>query len=150
MGVIYIVQPLTPEVTSWLEELGIAYDADASSRNPTGQEIHDILAELTDYQTQIIGGIQDENWEAHLSDRAEENWTCLSILKYQGLEKENELTFHKGHPALILAIVHRLSKHTGPLILIPDTGENPAVVSNGDSLENLLAEWEHTRDVGDG
>jgi hypothetical protein len=48
---------------------------------------------------------------------------------------------------LILRIVHDLSRRCGPLVLCPDTGCVPIVVTATDSVESLFQTWEHTRGV---
>jgi hypothetical protein len=57
-------------------------------------------------------------------------WTLLNINEYTGDEKEQELWFEKGWESLIARILRQLAVHSGPLVLIPDTGGEPTVISH--------------------
>ena len=150
MGVLYIVVPLTDEVTGWLEKLGINYPNQCSSRNPFGSEIVSTLDGLTQLSIEYSGEAIGSNWQATVcskQDPARGPWTLLNIRSFKEFDAENEICFEKGHPNLIVEILHRLTQSTGPLVLVPDTGEDPLVIQPTLSPESMLSSWEHMNET---
>ena len=130
MGVLWTVWPLDDEMTSWLDEIGVAY-SDAASRFPTGAEIKRAVNSLTDYDIKITDNGTGAFWQAfveHKEGGDKGPWALLNIKEYSGDDEEQELWFEKGSEELIRLILRDLSKACGPLVLIPDTGDEPSVI----------------------
>lgn len=131
MGVLWIVWPLDDEMKSWLDETGVEYP-NSSSRFPTGREIKDVVAALSDFDIAITDNGVGSPWQASIvsklgGDHGE--WTLLNISEYSGDDEEQKLWFEKGWESLMTSILKELSKKSGPLVLIPDTGDDPRVIS---------------------
>jgi hypothetical protein len=82
-----------------------------------------------------------------LEDPDNEPWTLLNVSDFNGDETSpHEIWFEKGWASLILRVVCGLSAACGPLVIVPDTGCKPIVVSADDDVAMLFATWEHTRE----
>ncbi len=130
MGVLWTVWPLDDEMTSWLDEIGVAYPGTAS-RFPTGAEIKRAVNSLTDYDIKITDNGPGAFWQAfveHKQGGDEGPWALLNITEYSGDDEEQELWFEKGSEELIRLILQDLSRACGTLVLIPDTGDEPSVI----------------------
>ena len=134
MGVIWSVFPLEDRMKSWLDKIGIAYP-DMSSRLPTGREIKDVLASLPSHNVDISEKGVGRPWQASIQKVSTSTgeydgteWTSLEIIKYSGDDIEQDFYFSKGWETLIILILKNLAVQTGPLVLLPDTGENPTVI----------------------
>jgi hypothetical protein len=130
MGVLYTVLPLSKDARDWLDELEIPYPQ-KPSRWPTGSEIKQVLGGMTDCEIEVTGHGIGRFWQATIVRRRgtdEAQWSCLTISKYAGDEQPQELWFEKGSPELNEAILQRLVAICGPMVLAPDTGEDPKVI----------------------
>lgn len=133
MGVLWTVWPLSDEMKAWLDECGVEYQ-DESSRLPTGREIKRVVASLDAFfdieiNDNGIGG----SWHATIvaksgGDTGE--WTLLHISDYTGDDDEQQLWFEKGWESLIVRILKDLATSTGTLVLLPDTGNEPQVITS--------------------
>jgi len=129
MGVNWAVQPLDDEMKSYLDETGIDYPNNPS-RLPTGREIKEVVAALSGFNVEISDNGVGDFWQAQIvSKRDPEEYALLNIEKYSGDDQEQELWFEKGSEDVIISILKKLSKMSGPLVLIPDTGDEPTVIS---------------------
>ena len=145
MGVFYHIEPLDEEMASLLEEMGAAVPQSAEpSRNPTPAEVREVCRTLRDYQVEF--NVKPKSrWQAVIESTKRDEGTILNVEKFKGAEDEpHGIWFEKGSPALILEILKRLSKHCGPLVVMPDTGDAPIAVTAKASVKKLLNEWEHT------
>lgn len=154
MGVIYSVFPLDDEIADYLRDMGIAVPGvDRPARNPTPREVREVCASLTDCRAEILTPPKYDGWQVNLEGRAapeREPWTVLQVSDFNGSEEApHSIWFEKGWPELILRVVHGLARTCGPLVIIPDTGEDPAVVTSSDLVDEILRAWEHTEDVED-
>jgi hypothetical protein len=152
MGVIYVITPPTREVAVWLSESGENIAEDTAARWPLLPEIHEVLQSLDGFTVEYFGGGVGSFWQATVSssnDRESGPWTCLNIIRQKHPAEPQEISFEKGYPELIVQIVSRLSARCGTLVIIPDTGCRPLVVSSGDDPQNLCANWEHLRSTSD-
>jgi hypothetical protein len=46
---------------------------------------------------------------------------------------------------LILTVLRQTAAITGPLVLVPDTGDSPVVIGADTDLDAVLKEWDHTQ-----
>jgi hypothetical protein len=151
MGVIYIVHPLDDDVRPWLDEQGVPYpELSGPSRHPTPAEVRTSMEALDGYTVDVnssdVGGL----WQAdiyHTEDPESGGWTLANVLNYAGDHEPTSLGFEKGWPELIVKILVPITEFTGPLILIPDTGEAPVVISAELSPEEIVNGWEHTNET---
>jgi hypothetical protein len=154
MGVLYSVLPLDASITPYLREVGtVVPEGGQESRNPTPLEVRAVCETLTDLKVTACSP-PSHHWHIMiegLKDPEKEPWTLLHLDNFNGDETvPHSIWFEKGWPSLILRIVHGLSAKCGPLVIIPDTGCTPIVVSGGDDVSILLAMWEHTRGIEPG
>jgi hypothetical protein len=151
MGVLYSIVPLDESITPYLRDLGVTLpDSGIPSRNPTPLELRAVAADLTDLSVDLHSP-PGHAWQIMIQgtkDPDNEPWTLLNVTEFNGDEsKPHAIWFEKGWPSLILRVVHALSVRCGPLVIVPDTGCKPIVVSAGDDVGKLFATWEHTRGV---
>lgn len=69
----------------------------------------------------------------------------MDVADYAGEDAACSLGFEEGWPDLIAAIVLEVSRRVGPLVLIPDTGDSPLVLSEDIELGAALRAWEQVR-----
>ena len=129
MGVLWTTYPLDDEMKGWLDSQDVWYP-DSPSRFPTGNEIKEALAGLPGVDVQITDNGVGASWQAWIiSDTSpEEMWTLLNISRYSGDDEPQELWFEKGHEQLIKTVLNEICKTSGPIVLMPDTGDPPEVV----------------------
>src|SRR5262249_19312203 len=144
------VVPLDDTLAEYLRKVGVELpEGNLSSRNPTPRELREVAGSRTDLTVTVFSP-PEHAWQIMFEGRNDpdhEPWTLLNVFEFSGDETApHTIWFEKGWPSLILRIVHALSVCCGPLVVIPDTGCQPIVVSTGDDVPTLLATWEHTRD----
>jgi hypothetical protein len=149
MGVLYSIVPLDDSIAPYLRDLGVTFsDSGIPGRNPTPLELRTIASELTDLSVELPSP-PEEAWQIMIqwkTDPENEPWTLLNVTDFTGDETvPHAIWFEKGWPSLILRVVHLLSFRCGPLVVFPDTGCEPIVVSANDDVRQLLANWEHVR-----
>ncbi len=132
MGMLWTVWPLDAATKSWLDEMGMTYP-NRTSRFPTGGEIKDVLNKLSDYQVTIVedrglGGAWQALIEHHEGEEAPR--TRLNITQYTGDHEPQQLWFDHGSEQLIEQILKNLSVLCGPLLLIPDIGVKPTLITS--------------------
>lgn len=148
MGVLYSIVPLDEQIADYLLTLDVELPShEIPARNPTPRELRLVCNDLTDLKvTQHLspedaGQITFEG----LKDPENEPWTLLNVTDFNGDESlPHAIWFEKGWPSLILRIVCKLAAYCGPLVIVPDTGCKPIVVSESDDVAILFATWEHT------
>jgi len=131
MGVFWTVWPLDEDVRRWLTEIQVPFP-DQVSRFPVGGEIKRALTDLPGYQVEITDNGIGASWQALITSESgadEGPWTLLNVSEYTGDELPQKLWFEKGWESLITTILERLVPACGPLVLIPDTGGTPTVIS---------------------
>jgi hypothetical protein len=151
MGVLYTVVPLDEPIAGYIRDLGgVAPSFDAPSREPTPQELRTVCRSLTDLKVTMYSP-PGHAWQIMiegLRDPDNEPWTLLNVRDFNGDETvPHSIWFEKGWPSLILRIVGSLAAYCGPLVIVPDTGCVPIVVSAEDDVSVLFTTWEHTRGV---
>ncbi len=146
MGVLYAVLPLSDKVTDWLHESGISVPTGIPSRLPTLPEIRGVLDSLDGFSVEYTDRGIGEIWQAmisSISDRQAGPWTLANISHRKDPSEPQLLWFAKGYAELIVDILSRLSKYCGVLVLIPDTGGSPLLISSGDNPKELCQRWDH-------
>lgn len=147
MGVTWTVIPLLPDkrdaIAAWLRSLDIACPAGAG-RYPSLRELRAVLDHLEgysiSYSTDALG-----NWFADIvqADQADGDWAYLVVNDYNGNETTPQtFWFERGAPRVMLLILQRLARVCGPLMLVPDTGELPVVVTLDLDLVQALRVWD--------
>jgi hypothetical protein len=139
MGVIYVVRPLDHEVAHWLAQQGAECPVGLTGRYPTAAEVRAAIGDIPDVRYHQSVGTGGSGWQIdvmHRQDPANGRWT--SIRSDGGATDRAAIAFHKGWSDLIIEIVHRLSARTGPLVLIPDTGQTPMAIWQARSLADTL------------
>ena len=147
MGVIYIILPLLPDlknqIVAWLHSLDIACPM-GEGRYPSIEELRSVLDHLDEYTIDYRTGTG--SWYADISqpDLVNGDWTELVVSNYSGSDTDShEFSFRHGSPLLMMRIVQRLAGTCGPLILLPDTGGLPVVVTPELDLAQALHAWEN-------
>lgn len=131
MSVLWTVWPLDEDARRWLTEIQVPFP-DQVSRFPVGREIKRALTDLPGYQVEITDNGIGASWQALITSESgadEGPWTLLNVSEYTGDELPQKLWFEKGWKSLITTILKRLAPACGPLVLIPDTGDTPTVIS---------------------
>jgi hypothetical protein len=146
MGVFYLVEPLDDEQREWLEAEGVALPSSAArSRNPTPAEIREVCDALPGFRVGYNASAKNKFWQANVTGikgRDRNRGTLLNIDNWGGSEQRRyKITFEKGDPDIILQIVQGLSAHCGPLVVIPDSGDTPAVLWPDANPKKLLRNW---------
>ena len=152
MGVLYLVEPLDDETREWLESEGVKLPRGGGKqkgRNPTPAEVRAVCDGLAGFKVKYNASAKGKFWQANVqgaqgADR--KRATLLNIDNWGGSEdRRYKIGFEKGDPSLILQIVHGLSATCGPLAIIPDTGDTPAVAWAEADFKKLLKGWEHAQ-----
>jgi hypothetical protein len=145
MGVFYIVEPLDDEQREWLGEVGAKLPpGKEKGRNPTPKEVRAVCDALEGFGVTYNASAKGKFWQAGVEEDKGRNrrGTLLNIDKWGGSEdRRYKIMFEKGDPSLILQIVHGLSSACGPLVVVPDSGDTPAVVWPKADVKRLAREW---------
>jgi hypothetical protein len=113
-------------------------------RNPSPVELRAVLDELSDYDVQY--SVSENNWQADIRARRGiplfRPTSLLCVVDYTGDESESHLVcLESGDMYLNLLIAERLSRTCGPLLIIPDTGTLPLLVTPGSDPTELIRNW---------
>ena len=143
MGVLYHVEPLDGEMTALLKEMGAAVPRAAGrGRNPTPAEVREACGALRGFTTRFNVKAK-ARWQAIVEGAKGGEGTIVNVTKFSGAEdKPHAIWFEKGSPGVVLEIVKRLCAGCGPLVVLPDSGDVPVLVTAGAVVKKLLAEWE--------
>ena len=152
MGVTYVAVPVEGETLRWLEKLGVGIPGDLpNTRLPTFRELRGALDSPTGFDIEIQFG--DEGVVVALIEPAAEatkgQYTRINIFDFRGDDESCTPVFEKGSELLIIDILSRLANTTGPVALVPDTGERPLIVASGADSHATLREWVRVRMVDD-
>lgn len=145
MGVLYLVVPYDDEIAGYLAEFDVEPPTgETSARNPTPLEIRRVCEALPD----TVANFRSKPgafWEVALEgadDPERQPCTLLHVKDYNGVDDDpHSISFEKGWPSLILQVAQGLSVTCGPLVVIPDTGDAPIVVTSDRDIETMLAPW---------
>lgn len=145
MGVIYTVIPLPDEkdeIVAWLHSLGVSCPV-GEGRYPSIQELRSVLDHLDGYTIRYSTG--QGHWYADVSQtgRVTSDWAFLVVSDYSGNDADShEFWFERGSPLVMMLILQQLARACGPLILLPDTGDLPLVVTPELDLDQALHAWD--------
>lgn len=140
MGILYTVWPLDQEARTWLADQSIESPA-GPARWPTRTELEKVLSELRGFKVTFTLNGPGQRWSASIDDGEEDgNWTLLQA-EPEGDDRSTRVSFEKGEPTLIVAILRALSAETGPLMLVSDVGCPPIVVSTSRLVQEILADF---------
>lgn len=148
MGVLYSVFPIDAEMVTHLVELGVANQhTGAYTRNPTPAEVRVATKGIPEINSVINESSSGELLQIELTTPDPETgpWTLINVEDYEAEHLPCRIWFEKGWPGLILEVLIRITRNTGPLVVVPDTGESPVVVLPTDSMEALIESWDHTQ-----
>ncbi len=143
MGVTFVVVPLSPTLHEYLDAEGAPYPSEAG-RRPTLLEVRAAIARLPEVMASFDVPPPGGTWFATLEAAPSQPsgvWAVITAHPFGGEASEYDIAFERGAPELIVAVLHALSTVTGPLVLVPDTGEAPLVVSPLHTVPELLASW---------
>jgi hypothetical protein len=143
----YTVLPYNIESWEWLcHEFEQLAKPAAENRNPTPHEIFQVIASLGNLE--VERSIQSESLYLLISDISNEEpsaWVLLVIINYDGgKDFENhphEIYFEKGWSTLIIRIMASLSRFSGALVLVPNSGQTPVVISPTTTSEEIANLW---------
>jgi hypothetical protein len=149
MGVLYTVIPLLPdhrdELEDWLRSLNMASPADAG-RYPSLQELRSVLDHLEGYSIRYsTSRVLPGHWYADIvqADQRNGEWAFIVVNDYTGMETDAyKFGFERGAPRLMLLILQRVASLCGPLLVVPDTGALPIIVTPDLDLDQALHTWE--------
>ncbi len=145
MGVLYVIIPLDERTADWLRGANLSVPTcDRPSRNPTPAEVRRVCDGLPG----IVVGYNvrpGKVWQATLSgatDPEHEPWTSINIDPFTGDESEpHPIGFSKGWPVLIHRVANALATVCGPLVVYPDTGDPPAILTGVERFEDWSQMW---------
>jgi hypothetical protein len=150
MGVIYSVFTLTQEIREWLASEGIDVpQSTVASRYPTPNEISATLNSMSDISVEYTIPNPGGTWQALMSTKPDPDngpWTLINISEYKSDSIPQPLWFEKGWDDLIINILKKLSLTTGPLVLYPDTGDVPVVVTLETDINKVHRLWNNDGD----
>lgn len=136
----HVVVPSDQTLREWLDESGIPIADSSDGRLPTDDEVRAVLDRLPGYSLEF----REEPEEfvvdvSSLPDPSSGPWACLAFPKPStDPSRDRCLTFRTGWPEVIVTITYELSKRSGPLLLIPDTGDDLLLVHAGADPDALL------------
>ncbi len=151
MGVSYSVAPLTEYIEGadgdWLEAIGFEVPSLIPvSRNPTANELRNVLGSLSNYQATYEVG--EWTWVATImplpvSDSYD--GTTIYLMDFDGDEnKPLRVVFEKGSDALIIEIAKKLSQLCGPLVVDNDIDGAPLLISSDTDVLRAPKVWSET------
>lgn len=141
MGVLYSVFRLGEheEMASWLRSFGIACPP-GHSRYPTVDELRHVLDQLEGYATEYsidrLG-----HWYASVYGPHDAH-AFLVVPDYHGADdRPHAFHFEKGSKEVNLLILKQLAEICGPLVIVPDTGSDPIVVTPDLDIDQAIQVW---------
>ncbi|MCA8912790.1 MAG: hypothetical protein KDB82_13890 [Planctomycetes bacterium] len=143
MGVLYQVAPLNDEIRPWLDDFEIDHGSLPDGRHPTGEIVAAAVLALARDDIEENAGEEGVQYAIGMANVEGEtgDWALCEVRA----GSPTSISFEKGSPELNATIVKEIARHCGPMVLIPDTGEAPAVITADTDITELIANWEHTR-----
>ena len=114
-----------------LDERAIAYP-DQPSRLPTGREVKDVIALLERFGLEVVNDGLGGRWHATLGTRETGERVAVAIPSNTGDTAPQQVYVDYGSHDLALGVLVELTKQTGPLVLVPDVGDDLQVISPPD------------------
>jgi hypothetical protein len=144
MGVLYSVFPFDKEVQNWLQEENFFIpDSPNLGRHPTAEEIKFVCESLKGYKTEFNEAQVGGTWQAFIQSDSdpEAEWTLINMMDYVDEQTPTSIYFEKGWVELIAKVLADLSITCGTLVLMPDTGDPPFVITPDVELKQALSKW---------
>ena len=145
MGVLHNVMPLDAEMRDWLEAESVAYPPSSFGRSATPREIKAAVSDLQGFTAEFNGGDTFSEVDIH-TPSTEGPWTQLVITSRQGLDDPADFYFAKGWPEAIIPVLINLSRFTGPLVLIEDSGMTAVVITPSETVASIMSKWAFTNE----
>ena len=146
MGTLHSIVLLDEPCAEWLRNEGFPCpEPSSTARLPTPAEVRETLFELPGFTANLSAGAASGGWSALIesSNPASPVWTDLRFSGYSSDDQPCDFYFSKGHVEAIFAVVERLTRYGGPLVVVDDGVCCPVVVSAGDLIPELLRRY-HT------
>ncbi len=143
MGASYELHALDEQAVGYLASLGIAAP-EAESRAPSCADMRAALGRLTDHAVDFGPFKVGRPWEIDVRHRVSpetESWVVVRTLRATEAGEPCSFEFSSGWPQLMAAITIALAGRVGPLLLVPDTGEPPAIVEATSTVAEVMATW---------
>ena len=159
MSVFYSIVPIDKEHTQgfnrFLSTFGVEIPSGTVSRYPTPSEIRQVLDEMHEFTKHY--SVTEKVWDVDIYETAaydpilrRMNGKRATIYSMGPALNESlplPIYFHGGWEEVNLEITLRLTRFTGPLLLIGDFDAVPLLVSPGINLPELLNQWEKQREM---
>lgn|GEM_PF-1417115 len=159
MSASYSLLPLERNTKQSLNEYMPQFDLgvviDITSRYPTPSEIRQVLDQMPEYTKDYF--ITEKVWDVKVYETTfyEQqlriiNGKCATIYSIEPTFDEFlplSIYFHGGSEELNVEITLRLTRFTGPLLLIGDFDGIPLLVSPNNNVADLLSQWEKLRAI---
>jgi hypothetical protein len=130
MGVLYVVVPLDTEVAAWLDGEAILHPPPSDRATmPSPREILEVLDMLGGLRIAVNRDEANARIDIDIAEVGGERSTTLRLSECIGDDQPCRLALSKGSEDLIGIVVEALATRFGPLVIVPDTGEDPAVYS---------------------
>lgn len=154
MGVSYLVVGLgdldadeLEQMRDWFREEGVEVPAGAERAHLPSMDVVESVARSFESDGYTVGALAEQR-RSHVwverrspSDRNDVlEGATISCVKSEG--ERLSWCFEKGDPHLNIRVLERITQRAGPLVMIPDTGERPVIVTPGSTADDVLAEWE--------
>jgi hypothetical protein len=115
------------------------------SSNPSPLELRTVLDDLPGHTTDYF--VSPDNWQASVEAvtglRLFRPSTLITVVDFRGDETMPHLFyFDGGDPKLNVLVAERLSRLCGPLLVFPDTGARPLLVTPGIDPTDAVKVWE--------
>jgi hypothetical protein len=128
MGVVYVVVPLDAEVAAWLDGEAIDHPpAPTTARGPSPREVFDALGLLDGVRSVVARHPEQGRIDIEVEDARDGRGTSVWLSECHSDDQPCQLAFCKGSEELIGLILDAVSSLSGPLVLVPDTGDDPTV-----------------------
>jgi hypothetical protein len=117
-----------PATMAWLVHLDMPLPNTAPpGRNLAPLEIARVLDNMKNIR--VSYRVSNNAWEAAILSRLDVSWASLAVKSYSGdLEEAHAFCFPAGWDEIILQVASQLAKLSGPLVLLPNSGDKPQVV----------------------
>lgn len=143
MGVLYIVHPYREADRPWLEEYGaVVASGTPPGRNMSADEVRSALQSVRGYRVEVTPQQGDGSFQISFEtpDNPEAGpWALLNVSPHKSVAGCVDFYFSKGWPVAVLTVAEQLSRHCGSLVVAPDTGDAPVIVTPGIDPEALSA-----------
>ncbi len=122
--------------------LGIAHPAlHPAHRDPTPREVVAAMRALSGFEVEVTAPEAGGTWRARIQAGEDGPWTVAAMQPFAGEEAPRKLRFEGGWPDVIVLLLQYLVPACGPLVLVPDSGDPPVVLTGHGSADEILSPW---------